>query len=444
MANVKITDLPAAASVVGADLIPVVISSGPTTKKITVTDFLATLPAPGADQQVIYNEGGVLMGNAQFSFNSATGVATVLTASAYGGRITDHLEFGSNSPFPTVGFIQVGHPTVKVPIISVKNSVSTDSAIVSTSGDGHYFGEGIAQHIYDATFHSFLIAGNSIVGGDTSVWKTKPPTVFSTDLEGPTAHGTDIYFFVSGSIGRLPNVVDPERKMAVFGGDVHVSGTMRVTVPSAGKDILTVDDVGTVYPVINVNGASGTQTFCSTGFLAVLNSYGTTINGNSAGVTAFDGRNSITTDLAVVSQRLNTTFNSLTGTTQPQNTNLSFAVNASEIWEFEINGTVRPSAATGARFAIMAPSGSSIDGWIQGSQGTTGSYVVAQLIVPNTLVNFNFATLANIQAPFKIFGTLKTGVNAGNLTLGVSGGGSTGAVSLISGSHLKARRATSV
>lgn len=238
-----------------------------------------------------------------------------------------------------------------------------------------------------------------------SILRVGAATSFDTNRRAPNSIGRDVYFFISGSVSR-PAAGDPERHVAVFGGDVFHSGTI-----------------------------SG----------SLLSLYG------ASGVTFTDKRNNVITDSAVVSQYNVNDYVTPTSVAVPVNSPFSFAVNANEMWEIEFRGTVASSVAGGIKFAIMAPTGSVLDGWWEGVTGTTGSQATtatigtSRIAAPNTLTGGSYCTAANLTGSVNMWSTVLVGGNAGNVTIAIGvGGGSTGTARIVSGSYFRARRATPV
>jgi len=256
----------------------------------------------------------------------------------------------------------------------------------------------------------------------------------------------------SGTITALTTV--SSSFWSVASQNLYLSGSSRIFInPLLGdKVIMAVDSGGSDYPVITVNGSSAVTTFGNYSFQTYINGYGLFIAGAATGVQVFDGRNSLTTDTAVVSQRLNSTFFSLSGSSTANGltgaqviTGIGFSVNASEIWEFEFIGTFRPTNAAGARFAVMAPTGSNVDAVITSIGANTSSLVQGILFAGNTLSTQGFGLTAGAHSPVRIVGTVKVGSSAGTINIGTAPATlASNALSVASGSYFKARRADSV
>lgn len=117
----------------------------------------------------------------------------------------------------------------------------------------------------------------TIDGGEPSFVKTTGSFSFDTSNRYSTVLGSDTYFFVSGAIGSKDTA---NRGTATFGGDMMVSGTMRMGVP------LFVASLNTAYNTPDVMGGSTTLT-AGGGAVIDLNYNGTLgrpiqIKGNTA------------------------------------------------------------------------------------------------------------------------------------------------------------------
>jgi len=125
---------------------------------------------------------------------------------------------------------------------------------------------------------SSLTAGSS--GGSTvyQPWTDLGSKIFTTssvsiDSQGRTADqlGTDVYFFVSGTAGLPPNT--PGRKVALFGGNVYISGSLIVSRSISGS-LQKLSDGTTPYLV----GIGGVNVFTSSNGQVVISGSG----GNSS------------------------------------------------------------------------------------------------------------------------------------------------------------------
>lgn len=148
--------------------------------------------------------------------------------------------------------------------------------------------------------------------------------------------------------------------------------------------------------------------------------------------------------LGCVSQELINDL-STTTSTSAQNTNLTFAVGANDIWLVEFGGVTTAAANTnGVKFAISCPSGAVMEGGMEGP-GATGltTYAAARMNSPGTLTSaFNSVTAQT--APY--FGAVRVkmdGTHSGSITFQVAPGTTTSVV-LKAGSWIRATRVLGV
>ena len=409
----------------------------------------------GSNTQVIFNDGGsAYAGDANFTFRKNDGAVTAVAFTGSFLSASQWLSFGQYMPIATDGYIRCGYPQLNLTtLLATVNSVAVDSPIIRTNGDEHYFGEG-GSNIYQGNQHNFYNeAGNSHTYLDYTYFITRCSSAFTTDLTNTASVGSDVYFYVSGSIhgpqAATNADVDPvsvDRHVAVFGTDVHVSGTMRFTVDSAltPTEILKVDNAGVDYNAFTVSNSGSDMQWGNTAFYNTYNGYGVTLNGETAGVSAYDGRNALTTDLAVVSQRLTNIFS--TSSLGLSATPFTFTVNDTEIWDIEFYGTIsNRNGANGVRFGVMAPTGSNVDGWVQGVGATYQNTNVNQRIrqANSASIVVGATTAANVPTPARLYASVVVN-GSGNLGIGVASNVSGQTIDVLSGSFFKARRATAV
>ena len=123
------------------------------------------------------------------------------------------------------------------------NRRTSDDAMVFIDGD-----LGVSKTLRDLA--SLSVIDNTrvfaISGGEPSYIKTTGSFSFDTDNQYTTAvngGNSDTYFYVSGSIGSADYSLRPgngERGTAVFGGDVHVSGSVYTDSPLFWTTLQTV------------------------------------------------------------------------------------------------------------------------------------------------------------------------------------------------------------
>jgi len=105
----------------------------------------------------------------------------------------------------------------------------------------------------------------AVAGGEPSYIKTTGSFSFDTRNRHTTAIGDDVYFFVSGAIGS-DGGSPIQRGTTLFGGDVHVSGTLRQDVT------LFTTSLNTAYRTADVAGGT---TVTEAGAGAIIDTGGT-------------------------------------------------------------------------------------------------------------------------------------------------------------------------
>lgn len=90
-------------------------------------------------------------------------------------------------------------------------------------------------------------------------------------------------------------------------------------------------------------------------------------------------------------------------------TGLSFAVVAGETWVVECRLTAQCSGTGGSAFAVTAPAGSTIEGWVQSSTSAITTLSYQRLTAINTLTATALHTVATTPGPDRIFFTIVAG-----------------------------------
>jgi hypothetical protein len=117
----------------------------------------------------------------------------------------------------------------------------------------------------------------------------------------------------------------------------------------------------------------------------------------------------------VVSQAL--TSNATTSSTTAVNTNLSIAIGASEVWDFDVYGTAsKATSATGLKLGLSLPSGATIQGFEELGQATLAAALVPA-IRTSAALGTAFATGIGIQVVFRMHFRVVNSTNAGNVVL---------------------------
>lgn len=165
------------------------------------------------------------------------------------------------------------------------------------------------------------------------------------------------------------------------------------------------------FSSIGTSGTSGTSgTTPSDGTSGTSGSSGTspTATSGTSGSSGTSGTSSTTKGLT---SNFTTTSNSATST------NLTFAVNANEDWVFECRLTTQCSSTGGIKYAISAPTGSTIEGWILASTSSITSNSYQRITAINTLNTTALHTASNVPGPDRIRFLIRIGSTAGNVTL---------------------------
>lgn len=211
--------------------------------------------------------------------------------------------------------------------------------------------------------------------------------------------GNDVVFYVSGT--NFLTTASLARHAALFGSDTYFSGSIQF----GGR-----------------NGRMGQIT-------------------GSSGLQFFDGRNNVNTDSTVVSQRL--ANNASTASSAAQDTNMTFHVNAGEIWEVEFNAAVTCNNTGGVNIALSAPGGSTLEGIIYGAAGASNLLNSTEMTAAGTLYG-PFSSIAGGNRFVTFKATVLVGAAQGNITLQFASAVNTQTSQIIAGASFKARRATSV
>ncbi len=386
------------------------------------------------------------------------------------GSFNDHLALhGGGNPVANTGTIRTGYDAdSNFPLWRVLDSNLVDRDIIRYGGDILTIGGTAQTRIWgessteirgtvvqiagsDGTLQSEFYPGLGYIGGTPHSFDSNP------SFTQAAAFGTDVWLHVSGSRNTTPartTDVDPvsvDRHVAVFGGDVVMSGSISLTTTPGHDGNIWLQQNDVQYEVFNGN-ESGQQWFGSSAFNVFLRGYSTNIYGYSAGCAAYDGRNGLSTDLAVVSQYLT---GNMTQQTAVQSgscvaSNLTFPVNAGEIWSIEFNGSVsRDTSANGVSIGLIAPTGSNMFGAAYGVAANDATITSARITSSsNYLPVLALASVAS-SAPrwARMHATVIMGANSGNITV-IFGARPDllkgGKVTLHSGSMLFARRLNGV
>jgi len=122
-----------------------------------------------------------------------------------------------------------------------------------------------------------------------------------------------------------------------------------------------------------------------------------------------------------------------------QNTSLTFNVKAGETWTVTVQATAQCSSTGGVKWAIAAPTGSTIQGWIYSSTSAITTLSYQQITAINTLNGTALHTVATTPGPDVLAFTVVAGAT-GAVTVQAASGTSGQTTTVFSGSSLVAYR----
>ena len=119
-------------------------------------------------------------------------------------------------------------------------------------------------------------------------------------------------------------------------------------------------------------------------------------------------------------------------------TKLSFAVKAGEIWAVTTQITAECSTNRGVKYAVSAPLGSTVEGWLYG-QRNPGQFNTERVIAVNTLTGTALHTAVNTPTPDQLNFLITAGA-VGSIAIAVASQTAGDTTTLFSGSSLSALR----
>ena len=288
-------------------------------------------------------------------------------------------------------------------------------------------------------------AGQIVLGINNGVVATVSGGNFTGAVRISSASSVpaDHIFFVSGS--RSVPVGNANRRVAVFGGDVIHSASITFfdNFPDTRSHIKLMNYDGTEFNVFTSEGATATMTWGNPTWINNYTGYSVGIHGYSAGVSSYDGRNNITTDLACVSQFLSADSTTTTSETS-QDSNLTFAVNSGEVWICEANLLVNCSGgASGVKIGFSDP-GAGVGTIIGYSDGCGADATFKTGAVISTFgAQGAFSTVDGVTNSARM-SVVITAAAAGNITVQYASVTDGETTKLVAGSSLVARRVNGV
>lgn len=124
-----------------------------------------------------------------------------------------------------------------------------------------------------------------------------------------------------------------------------------------------------------------------------------------------------------------------------QNTNLTFAMLANEVWIVEAELTVQCSSTGGVKFAVAGPTGATIEGWVITSTSAITTPSLQRITAIGTLTGTAAHTVATTPGPDRIRFTITNSTTAGSCTIQLASVTSGQTTTVFAGSYMKARRA---
>lgn len=107
-----------------------------------------------------------------------------------------------------------------------------------------------------------------------------------------------------------------------------------------------------------------------------------------------------------------------TSNTAAQNTNLTFAIAADEIYAVTVTGTVsKATSSTGLKLAVGAPTGCTIKGFQTSGQAAASTAMQNSILSSINSLGATFATGTGVEVPFVMQFVVKNGSTAGNITI---------------------------
>lgn len=128
----------------------------------------------------------------------------------------------------------------------------------------------------------------------------------------------------------------------------------------------------------------------------------------------------------------------------PTNSNLSFPIGANEVWCVVVQLTAQCSASGGMKYAVGAPTGATVEGWVFSSGAAITTPVYQRLTTINTLTPVAMHTAVAIPTPDVIVFTIMNGATAGTITLQAASVTAGQTTTIFAGSYMLARKVTNV
>lgn len=263
--------------------------------------------------------------------------------------------------------------------------------------------------------------------------------------EAPITSTTSALQNAGGTPSILSDVTG-NRPAAGEAGRLFVATDTNTLYRDTGSFWAIINPVGALPIIGTANGGTGVTTTPGAGQLLIGDGAGY-INANLTagnGISVTNGAGSITLAVSlsagagisitgtstqtieqslpylVAMQNLTTSFNTTVITSVNAFPGITTVANA--VYEIDVLSTVRCSSTGGIKFQITAPTGSTVEGWSEGSTTTITTLSRQRLTAINTLTATATNTAAITPAPHTMRAIVTTGATTGTLSVGVASG----------------------
>lgn len=303
------------------------------------------------------------------------------------------------------------------------------------------------------------------VGGDNNNWGTVLNDYLQQSLN---SNGT----LVTAATNPYTGLANTNLASATQPGLVQLAGDLTGTAASpALASVVTAGTAGssTVVPVITYD-AKGRITAASTvahaqataaaqgtiqlagdlagsatsPALANIITAGTVGSAVAIPVITYDAKGRITATSTVASPNSALSANYTNATNTQTATNLSFAIAASESWVVEYQGTVQCSGTGGVAYQINAPTGATIEGWLQSSTNAITTLSFQRITAINTATSTAVHTVGTTPAPDRIWFRVTNSTTAGTVAISAASRTNGQTTTIFAGSNINANKVTLV
>lgn len=136
--------------------------------------------------------------------------------------------------------------------------------------------------------------------------------------------------------------------------------------------------------------------------------------------------------------------NATTSIATNTDTLLSVPVLANEVWVLEFYGTAQCSSTGGSKYQVSAPTGATIEGFLQSTTTSANTPSNQRISAINTLSSTAIHTIATTPAPDTILVRVKIGATAGNIAIGFASVTATQITTIFAGAFIRAYKSTEV